>query len=120
MEILDNGLTLADTTALIKLNMAEVFFTMNNFRKAAAFYDESFPRLHKNYEAYFQKKRDLAYQFIKTPPENIAAQDIVAIDVAATKIFGADPERIKHIKIGDSMKIGTMNLDSLKIKKISV
>lgn len=85
LEILDNGLTLADATALIKLNMAEVYFSMNNYRKAAAFYDEALTKLHTNYRQYFEKKRDLAYQFIEAPPENIAAQDIVAIDVLNVK-----------------------------------
>lgn len=50
----------------------------------------------------------------------IIGRDIVAVDAAAVKIFGSEPDTIDHIKFGHQMGIGTMELNSLKIKKISV
>ena len=45
----------------------------------------------------------------------LMSRDIVAVDAAATKIFGKDPEDIKYIKLGHEQKIGNMNLKELKI-----
>jgi len=60
-----------------------------------------------------------------TVPENAAlkktlliSEDIVAIDAAATKIFGRKPEEIKYIKMANELGIGNMNPDELKIKKV--
>lgn len=45
----------------------------------------------------------------------LLSQDIVAIDAAAAKIFGKEPDDIGYIKIGHAQKIGNMNLKELKI-----
>jgi uncharacterized protein (DUF362 family) len=45
----------------------------------------------------------------------LLSRDIVAVDAAATKIFGMNPEDIKYIKIAHEKKIGNMNLKELKI-----
>jgi uncharacterized protein (DUF362 family) len=45
----------------------------------------------------------------------LMSKDIVAVDTAAAKIFGKDPEDIGYIKIGHQQKIGNMNLKDLKI-----
>ena len=50
----------------------------------------------------------------------LISADIVAVDAAATKVFGLDPSDIPHIKIANDMKIGTMNLDKLNIKRITI
>lgn len=50
----------------------------------------------------------------------LISTDIVAIDAAGAKLFGLEPEKIQHIKIANDRKIGTMNLDSLNIKRITV
>lgn len=47
----------------------------------------------------------------------LISEDIVAIDAAATKIFGMKPEDIKYIKMASELGIGNMNLNKLKIKK---
>ncbi len=49
----------------------------------------------------------------------LISTDIVAIDAAASKIFGIEPERIGHIKMAHNNKTGNMNLDQLKIKRIT-
>jgi uncharacterized protein (DUF362 family) len=45
----------------------------------------------------------------------LLSRDIVAVDAAATKIFGRDPEEIGYIKMAHAQKIGNMNLKELKI-----
>lgn len=45
----------------------------------------------------------------------LMSRDIVAVDAAAAKIFGKNPEDIEYIKIGHRQKIGNMNLKELKI-----
>lgn len=46
--------------------------------------------------------------------------DIVAVDAAAAKIFGRNPEDIGYIKIGHQQKTGNMNLKELKIATCSM
>lgn len=48
----------------------------------------------------------------------IISTDMVAADAAAAKLFGINPEDIQYIKIADSMGIGKMDLNSLKIKRM--
>lgn len=50
----------------------------------------------------------------------LVSTDIVAIDAASALIFGTQPENIGHIKIGDEMKIGKMDLSGLNIKRVAV
>jgi uncharacterized protein (DUF362 family) len=45
----------------------------------------------------------------------LISRDIVAVDAAAAKIFGRNPEEIGYIKIGHQQKIGNMNLKELDI-----
>jgi len=50
--------------------------------------------------------------------------DIVAVDTAATKFFGQletmPLESVKHIALAQDMKLGTMDLSKLKVKKIQL
>jgi uncharacterized protein (DUF362 family) len=50
----------------------------------------------------------------------VVSSDIVAADTAAVKIFGKEPDNIGYIKIADELKLGTMDLKSLAIKRIAV
>lgn len=50
----------------------------------------------------------------------IAGSDIVAVDAAATMMFGSKPEDINHIKIAHDMGFGTMQIDKLSINRIRV
>jgi uncharacterized protein (DUF362 family) len=45
----------------------------------------------------------------------LLSKDIVAIDAAAARIFGKEPEEIDYIKIAHAQKTGNMNLKELKI-----
>lgn len=83
------------------------------------------------------KKPDLtivdAYQVMKqNGPRGVSVDDVVmmksqilstdpvAADAAAALVFGRKPEEINYIKYADAMGVGTMNLDTLSIKKIRV
>ena len=48
----------------------------------------------------------------------LLSTDAVAIDTAATRILGRDPESIRHIKMGHERGLGTMNLNELAIERI--
>lgn len=50
----------------------------------------------------------------------LLSRDMVAIDTAATKIFGMEPERVRHIMMAEKLGVGTTDLDSLNIKRISI
>jgi len=45
----------------------------------------------------------------------LLSRDIVAVDAAAAKIFGREPEDIGYIRIAHAQKTGNMNLKELKI-----
>ena len=50
----------------------------------------------------------------------IAGKDIVAVDAAATMMFGREPKDINHIRIAHEMGIGTMDLNKLSINRIKM
>ncbi len=50
----------------------------------------------------------------------IIGTDIVAADAAAAKVFGIKPEELKHVPLAEQHGIGTANLESLNIKRISM
>jgi uncharacterized protein (DUF362 family) len=50
----------------------------------------------------------------------IISTDIVAADGAAARIFGADPETIRQIKIANDSGLGVMDLSKLNINRINL
>ena len=50
----------------------------------------------------------------------IAGKDIVAVDAAATLMFGSEPKDINHIRIAHEMGLGTMDLNKLSINRIKM
>ncbi len=50
----------------------------------------------------------------------IISSDIVAADVAATKVFGYEPEDVPYIEIAAEMGLGNKNLTELNIKRIKL
>jgi uncharacterized protein (DUF362 family) len=55
---------------------------------------------------------NMKYQIIST--------DMVAADTAAVKVFGIDLRQVKHIGLAEELGVGTTNLESLNIKRISI
>ncbi len=50
----------------------------------------------------------------------LLSKDMVALDVAASKILGEETGNIKYIKIASDLGVGNSNLDELNIKRISL
>ena len=48
----------------------------------------------------------------------LISPDIVAIDAAAAKLWGVEPESVKYIRLAHEKQLGNMHLNELKIKKI--
>jgi len=57
---------------------------------------------------------------IKIRKSLLLSKDIVAVDAAAAKLFGSEPAQTRHIQLAGDMGIGTMNLEKLNIKKITI
>ncbi len=55
---------------------------------------------------------NMQYQIIGT--------DMVAADAAATKVFGIEPGQVKHIALAEALGVGTSNLESLRINRITL
>jgi uncharacterized protein (DUF362 family) len=50
----------------------------------------------------------------------LVSTDIVAIDAAAAKMLGYRPADVRYIKIADQMKLGTMDLDQVDIRRFKL
>lgn len=50
----------------------------------------------------------------------LASTDIVAVDAAAAKLLGHQPADVRHVKIGDQMKLGTMDLNQVEIRRFKL
>jgi len=50
----------------------------------------------------------------------LVSTDIVALDAAAAKMLGLPPASVRHIKIAADMKLGTMDLDRVDIRRIKL
>jgi uncharacterized protein (DUF362 family) len=48
------------------------------------------------------------------------SRDIVAVDTAAAKIIGIPTNKIPYLKYGEQLKLGTMDLDKLNIRRITL
>ncbi len=57
---------------------------------------------------------------VATMKYQIISNDIVAADTAAAKIFGSDPEKIRHIDIAGQAGFGQMDLKKLKIGRLKI
>jgi hypothetical protein len=45
---------------------------------------------------------------------------MLAIDTAATKLFGMNPSDVRYIQLAADQKVGRMDLENLRIKRITV
>lgn len=61
---------------------------------------------------------------VVNPKGLFISQDIVAVDTAAAKFFGQIREmpldHVKHLSAGQTLRLGTMNIDNLNIKRIKI
>jgi uncharacterized protein (DUF362 family) len=75
-------------------------------------------------DAYYVMKRNgprgVSVEDVVTMKAQILSTDIVAADTAATKLFGMEAGAIRHIQLAADKKVGRMDLENLKIKRIAV
>jgi uncharacterized protein (DUF362 family) len=50
----------------------------------------------------------------------ILTTDMVAADAAAAKLFGMEPDAVRHIALAADKKVGRNDLENLKIERISL
>jgi uncharacterized protein (DUF362 family) len=50
----------------------------------------------------------------------IIGTDMVAVDTAATKLFGMDVNTVKYLDMAQKLKVGTTQLESLNINRITI
>jgi uncharacterized protein (DUF362 family) len=50
----------------------------------------------------------------------LISTDMVTIDTAATKLFGMVPSDVRHIQLAAEQKVGRMDLENLRIKRLTV
>jgi uncharacterized protein (DUF362 family) len=50
----------------------------------------------------------------------LISTDLVAIDTAATKLFGINPSDVRYIQLAADQKVGRMDLENLRIKRMTV
>jgi len=75
-------------------------------------------------DAYYVMKRNgprgVSVEDVVTMKAQLLSTDIVAVDTAAAKMFGLDPEGVRHIQLAADKKVGRKDLENLNIKRITV
>lgn len=75
-------------------------------------------------DAYWVMKangpRGVSIEDVVTMKAQLISTDIVAVDAAAAKLFGLNPDNIAYIQSAADMKVGNKDLDKLNIKRITV
>ncbi|MDZ7765710.1 MAG: hypothetical protein U5K00_15050 [Melioribacteraceae bacterium] len=64
--------------------------------------------------------RGVSVSDVVTMKSQIISTDMVAVDAAAAKLFGVEPNEVDYITYADQMGVGTMDLTKLKIDRISL
>ena len=75
-------------------------------------------------DAYYVMKqngpRGVSVEDVVTMKSLLISTDMVAIDTASAKLFGMDPADVRYIQIAADQKIGRMDLENLRIKRLRV
>jgi len=73
-------------------------------------------------DAYFVMKRNgprgVSAEDVVTMKSQIISTDMVAVDTAAAKLFGIEPEKVGHIGLAEELGVGITDLTKLKIDRI--
>ncbi len=64
--------------------------------------------------------RGVSEEDVVTMEAQVISSDLVAADAASSLIFGLEPQEVGHIRLGQEMGIGTMELDSLNINRLRI
>jgi len=62
--------------------------------------------------------RGVSIEDVVTMEAQVISTDIVAADAASSLMFGLQPTEVGHIRLGEEMGIGTMQLDNLNISRL--
>ncbi len=62
--------------------------------------------------------RGVSVEDVVTMEAQVISTDIVAADAASSLMFGLQPAEVGHIRMGEEMGIGTMQLDNLNINRL--
>ncbi|MBN1158463.1 MAG: DUF362 domain-containing protein [Bacteroidales bacterium] len=57
---------------------------------------------------------------VVTMKYQIIATDMVAADAAATKVFGMEPNQLRHLVLAEQSGVGTSDIDALKINRLTL
>lgn len=75
-------------------------------------------------DAYYVMKRNgprgVSPEDVVMMKAQLLSTDLVAIDTAGVKLFGANPKDIRHIQIAAAQGVGRSDLENLSIKRISL
>lgn len=64
--------------------------------------------------------RGVSVADVVTMKYQLMGTDIVAIDAAATKVFGMEPKQIRHLTLAETMGVGKTNIDAMKVNRITM
>jgi uncharacterized protein (DUF362 family) len=64
--------------------------------------------------------RGVSVADVVTMKYQLMSTDMVAIDAAATKLFGMEPKQIRHLTLAESMGVGKSNIDAMKVNRITM
>lgn len=64
--------------------------------------------------------RGISVSDVVTMKSLLISVDIVAVDTAAAKLFGLNPSDVRYIQLASDQKVGRMDLENLRIKRITV
>jgi uncharacterized protein (DUF362 family) len=62
--------------------------------------------------------RGVSVADVATLKYQLIGRDIVAVDTAATKVFGIDPSQVRHIGLAEKLGAGSSKIDSMKVNRI--
>ena len=75
-------------------------------------------------DAYYVMKRNgprgVSEADVVTMKSQLLTTDMVTADAAAAKLFGMEPDAVRHIRLAADQKAGRMDLENLRIKRITV
>jgi len=75
-------------------------------------------------DAYYVMKqngpRGVSVEDVVTMKSLLISTDMVIVDTAAAKLFGIEPADVRHIQLAADQKIGRMDLENLRIERITI
>lgn len=95
-------------------NLHQCIADLSTYRKPDLIVVDAYNVMMKN------GPRGVGLDDLELMKSQIISTDIVAADAAAAKLFGMNPEDVPYIKMASDMKLGTMDLNKMKINRIKM